>query len=301
MSTTPIKQTHNAPHPPARYPDIGEGIVVSPMSGRAKEGLNRKQPFHRLPDQHHRHQPLSIQWWNLFLIELTNWRWSWRLTLIAGGLMPLFILFLLGIFAGDSDPNTLAYMLTGNLVIGLLFGTLTRIVNRVEFLRFGGGLDFFATLPVQRFLFVLAMVASFAIFSLPSLVMTLVVGALWLDLPLHLHPLLLLVIPLCTLPLAGVGVMLGLLSRSWGEASSWSFVVSLLFSVLGPVMIPPDRLPDLLIWLGYFSPATYAASALRQVVIGPVTGWLLVDGCALAGMSSCLLWWVEQKMKWHEG
>ncbi|MCB0104751.1 MAG: ABC transporter permease [Caldilineaceae bacterium] len=242
-----------------------------------------------------------VQWWNLFLIELTNWRWSWRLTLIAGGLMPLFILFLLGIFAGDSAPDTLAYMLTGNLVIGLLFGTLTRIVNRVEFLRFGGGLDFFATLPVQRFLFVLAMVASFGIFSLPSLVMTLIVGALWLALPLHLHPLLLLVIPLCTMPLAGVGVILGLLGRSWGEASSWSFVVSLLLSVLGPVMIPPDRLPEILVWLGYLSPATYAASALRQVVIGPVSGWILVDLIALAGTSTGLLWWVEQKMSWREG
>ncbi len=243
----------------------------------------------------------TVQWWNLFLIELTNWRWSWRLTLIAGGLMPLFILFLLGIFAGDSDPATLAYMLTGNIVIGLLFGTLTRIVNRVEFLRFGGGLDFFATLPVQRFLFVLAMVASFSLFSLPSLVITLAVGSLWLELPLVLHPLLILVIPLCTIPLAGIGVILGLLSRSWGEASSWSFVVSLLFSILGPVMIPPDRLPALLIWLGYLSPATYAASALRQVVIGPVTSWLLVDILVLGGMSALLLWLVEQKMAWSEG
>jgi len=271
------------------------------MSGRTREGLNRQQPFHRLPDQQHRLPSHPVQWWNLFLIELTNWRWSWRLTLIAGGLMPLFILFLLGIFAGDSDPNTLAYMLTGNIVIGLLFGTLTRIVNRVEFLRFGGGLDFFATLPVQRFLFVLAMVASFGIFSLPSLVMTLIVGALWLNLPLHLHPLLILVIPLCTMPLAGVGVILGLLGRSWGEASSWSFVVSLLLSVLGPVMIPPDRLPAILLWLGYLSPATYAASALRQVVIGPVSGWILIDMVALGGISVGLLWWVEQKMSWREG
>ena len=221
--------------------------------------------------------------------------------LIAGALMPLFILLLLGIFADRNDQATLVYILTGNMVIGLLFSTMTRIVNRVEFLRFGGGLDFFATLPVQRFLFVLAMVASFAVFSLPSLVITLVVGTLWLALPLHLHPLLLIIVPLCTIPLATAGVILGLMSRSWGEASSWSFVVSMLFSVLGPVMIPPDRLPPLLIWLGYFSPATYAASALRQAVIGPVTVWIAVDLMALSGMSAILLWWVERKMAWREG
>lgn len=178
-------------------------------------------------------QALPAQLWDLFLIELTNWRWSWRLTLIAGSLMPLFLLVLLGVFANNQDHNALVYILTGNMVIGLLFGTMTRIINRVEFLRFGGGLDFFATLPVQRFVFVLAMVASFLVFSLPLLLITLVAGTLWLALPLHLDPLLLLVIPLCTIPLAGVGVFLGLIGRNWGEASSWGFVVSLLFSGSG--------------------------------------------------------------------
>lgn len=214
--------------------------------------------------------------------------------------MPLFLVVLLGVFANTQDRDALVYILTGNMVIGLLFGTMTRIIQRVEFLRFGGGLDFFATLPVQRFLFVFAMVASFLVFSLPSLVLTLTVGALWLQLPLALHPLLLLVIPLCTIPLAGVGVLLGLISRNWGEASSWGFVVSLLFSVLGPVMIPSDRLPAMLILLGHLSPATYAASALRQVVMGPVIGRIVVDLVVLVGMSVLLLWWVERKMSWRE-
>lgn len=256
-------------------------------------------PINPILERRQRQSP-AAQWWDLFLMELTNWRWSWRLTLIAGSLMPLFLVVLLGVFANTRDRGALVYILTGNMVIGLLFGTMTRIINRVEFLRFGGGLDFFATLPVQRFLFVFALVASFLVFSLPSLVITLTVGALWLALPLALHPLLLLVIPLCTIPLAGVGVFLGLISRHWGEASSWGFVVSILLSVLGPVMIPPDQLPTLLIRLGRLSPATYAASALRQVVIGPVTAQIFVDLAVLGGMSALLLWLVERKISWRE-
>lgn len=122
----------------------------------------------------------------------------------------------------------------------------------------------------------------------------------WLALPLALHPLLFVAIPLGAIPLACIGVFLGLLGRSWGEASSWGFVVSLLLSVLGPVMIPPVRLPEILIWLGYLNPATYAASALRQVVIGPISAYLLVDLAVLAGMSALLLWLVERKMSWRE-
>lgn len=267
-----------------------------------KPRSNKSRVHHELPPyMAQRHQSLVVQWWDLFLMELTNWRWSWRLTMIAGALMPLFFLLMLGIFAAGSDRNTLAYLLTGNMVIGLLFGTLTRIVNRVEFLRFGGGLDFFATLPIRRFLFVFAMISSFSLFSLPAMALTLILGALWLALPIHLHFLLMVVIPLCTVPLAAVGVMLGLGSRTWGEASSWSFVVSLLFSILGPVMIPPDRLPTALVGIGYLSPATYAASALRQVVIGPVTGRLALDMAALGGVAILLLWWIEQKMQWREG
>lgn len=245
-------------------------------------------------------QSLVAQWGDLFLMELTNWRWSWRLTIIAGALMPVFLIVLLGVFANTRDRSTLAYVLTGNMVIGTLFGTMTRILNRVEFLRFGGGLDFFATLPVQRALFVLAMVASFMVFSLPSLLIVLTMGSLWLALPLALHPLLFVAIPLGAIPLACIGVFLGLLGRSWGEASSWGFVVSILLSVLGPVMIPAERLPTLLIWLGYLNPATYAASALRQVVIGPLSAYLLVDLAVLAGMSALLLWLVERKMSWRE-
>jgi ABC-2 type transport system permease protein len=255
-------------------------------------------PINPAVEQHQRQSSIA-QWWDLFLIELTNWRWSWRSTIINGALAPLFLILLLGIFANNQERNNLAYILTGNMVVGLLFGTMTRITNRVEFLRFGGGLDFFATLPVQRFLFVFAMVAAFLVFSLPSLVVTLIIGTVWLRLPLTLHPLLLLVIPLCTIPLAGVGVFLGLIGRSWGEASSWGFVVSLLFSLLGPVMIPPHRLLATLIWLGRFSPATYAASAMRQVVIGPVTAQLFVDLVVLGGMSALLLWLVERKLSWR--
>ena len=103
-------------------------------------------------EQRTRQSPVA-QWWDLFLMELTNWRWSWRMTLITGSLAPLFLIILLGVFADHQARSDLAYMLTGNMVIGLLLGTMTRIINRVEFLRFGGGLDFFATLPVQRFLF----------------------------------------------------------------------------------------------------------------------------------------------------
>ena len=83
----------------------------------------------------------------------------------------------MGVFARDSGGEALIYVVTGNIVISLLFGTMGNVESRVSWLRFQGGLDYFATLPVRRYVFVLAMVAAFLLISLPSLIITTVLGA----------------------------------------------------------------------------------------------------------------------------
>ncbi|MBD0265049.1 MAG: hypothetical protein ICV78_20700 [Tolypothrix sp. Co-bin9] len=58
------------------------------------------------------------------------------------------------------------------------------------------------------------------------------------------------------------------------------------------MIIPGDRLPEFLLILGYLSPATYAASTLRQTLVAPITGKLMVDIIALLGfalLTFCLL------------
>ncbi len=51
--------------------------------------------------------------------------------------------------------------------------------------------------------------------------------------------------------------------------------------------------------LGRFSPATYASSALHQVLLGPVNSELLVDLTVLAGLSIVIFWIVERTMQWR--
>jgi len=70
-------------------------------------------------------------------------------------------------------------------------------------------------------------------------------------------PLLLLVIPLAAIPLAGVGALIGVSFRNPELANSVSLLVTLALVSLGPVVVPPDRLPPLLLTLGWLSPATY--------------------------------------------
>ena len=243
---------------------------------------------------------LAIQIWDLLLIELTNWRWSWRSSIIVGTLAPLLSVVALGVFARESGPRTLAYILTGNAVISLMFGNMDKLQSHFCFIRFQGTLDYFATLPVQRYALILAVILAFLLLSLPSLVATVALGALYLRVPLQISPLILLVVPLCAMPLAGIGALIGTAARTPQEAGSLSLLLTLVLAGLGPVVVPPERLPAVMVGLGKLSPATYAASAMRQALLGPVTGQLLADLALLLAIATIVLWLVGHKMDWRQ-
>ncbi len=55
-----------------------------------------------------------------------------------------------------------------------------------------------------------------------------------------------------------------------------------------------------MILLGYLSPATYAASALRQTLLGPLTGEIVIDLALLAAFGIVSLWVVGRRMDWRQ-
>ncbi len=168
--------------------------------------------------------------------------------------------------------------------------------------RFGlGRLDYFATLPIHRSALILATVFAFLALSLPPTLTTLAAGSLILRLPLVLSPWALVVVPLTSVSLSGLGALLGLVGRTPQEVDSLNLLTTLILFGFGPVVIPPDRLPALIVHLSALSPATYAASAIRQAVLG----WsdrlpLALDLAVLSALSIVLLWLVSQRMEWRE-
>jgi ABC-2 type transport system permease protein len=247
-----------------------------------------------------RHQPsILVQLVDLFLIEFTNWRWSWRGMVILGMIAPLTSILALGIFARDSGQEALAYVLSGNVVLALMFENQNKVQSHFTFMRFQGTLDYYATLPIRKHAVILAVVCSFLLLSVPSLTVTVFLGSLVLDVPLKLSPLILIVVPACVIPMAGIGALIGTSARTPQEAGSLSLLVMTVMLGLGPVVIPPERLPDVVLALGRFSPATYAASALRQALLGPVTGQIVRDLAALAGFGVVVFVLVGRKMDWR--
>ncbi|MFI5781196.1 ABC transporter permease [Nocardia sp. NPDC051570] len=242
---------------------------------------------------------LSVQLVDLFLIQLSNFRWSWRGMVVTGILTPVLIIGSLGAFA-RGDKLSAAYVLCGSIVLSLMFQNQNNVANNFAYMKQMGTLDYFATLPIRRSFVIVATVLSFFLLSIPALVVTTAVGVILLGVSVHPSPLAMLLVPLCVLPLAGIGALIGILARSTEEAGSASLLVTMLLLFCGPVMLPPDRLPDWVIGLSYLSPTSYASSAIRQVLVGPVTDKLWIDAGVLLLVSFLSLWLAGHRLPWRE-
>ncbi len=244
-------------------------------------------------------QSFPVQFWDLLLIQLTNWRWSWRSHLLLSTLAPLLSTLALGVFAADDGVTTRSYIVTGSVVMSLLFGIVGQISGHIAFIRHTGQLDFFATLPIARAAFILATVCAFFLISLPSALVTLALGAAFSGVTLVIQPLILLVLPLLSISLCGIGVLIGLLSRNINESGMITNLVTLLLT--GTALIPPALLPPGLQIVNLLSPAAYAAAALRHVTLAvPETIPLELSFAMLTGAGALFMWMAVRRVPWHQ-
>jgi len=218
---------------------------------------------------------------------------------ITGMLVPTANIVMLGLFNRDSGIDTLSYILVGNIVISLMFESMGKVSSNFAFMRWVGTFNYFATLPIQRYMLVIATLLAFALLALPALIFIIFFGAWFLAVPLHANPLVFLIIPLTMIPLSSLGAWLGTLAMTPDESNAMTLVVTFFLLCLGPVLLPPDRIPDILHWVGRLSPATYAASALRQTLIGPITPQLGWDIAMLTFFAISMTWLVSKRMEWR--
>ncbi|MBD1842713.1 ABC transporter permease [Cyanobacteria bacterium FACHB-63] len=240
--------------------------------------------------------PFLLQLFDLLCMELSNWRWSWQVMVLTATISPVLSIIALGSFASRNDLESLNAILVGSLVMSLMFGNLGNVSSRFAYMRFSGALDYYATLPIRRSLLIVAVVLAFFVLSFPALLLTVMFGTWFLHLNLMLHPLVLLVVPLCVLPLAGIGAVIGANAPSPEVGGSLTLLVTMLALFIGPVLLPTSRLPEIVQIAGYFSPATYAASALKQTLLEPLTQRIILDGIALAGFSLVTFWSMSRKL-----
>ncbi len=237
--------------------------------------------------------------WDLLLIQLANWRWSWPATLINGLLVPLTVLFFLKAATGDNGASN-EFLVSGNIIISLIFTTMYGTSARFSFMRTFGVLDYYATLPVSKILLVLAVNCGFLVLTLPSTLLTIVIAQLF-GLKFSLNIFFFLIVPLASFSLSAVGAFVGVAAPNFDTANTITAILQFVFMGCGPVLIPAERLPAFLNVIGYFLPSTYAADALRHSLSNTYDLTFGLDLGFLILFDLLAMLFVARRMEWRRG
>ena len=228
----------------------------------------------------------------LLRMQLARVRTSWRPYLIVSSAMPLGIAVLLRAIMGDAQVQRFGeQIVAGSAVLAIAMTAIVMLAQRMAALRETGGLDFYSSLPVKRWMLILAILVSFAIFSLPGTIIVAFFGALLFDLSLTALWAAVPVWALGSFALAGVGVAVGLAAPDEQLAGMYSNLAMMAVLFLG--IIPSGRLPG---WLGPVRavlPSTYAVDALKPGLAGVFTAGQVWDLLLLAVFGTLFFWAVR--------
>ncbi|KPI11906.1 ABC-2 type transporter [Actinobacteria bacterium OV450] len=175
-----------------------------------------------------------------------------------------------GVVDGGSEARA---VVAGSSVLVVAFVALNLLAQYFGQLRAGGGLDHYATLPVPPASVVLGAAAAYASFTLPGTLVTAVFGCVLFGLPMSGLWILAAVVPLAGAALAGLGAALGLLAPRQELATlagQLGMSAALLLGVL-----PPERMPDVIVWARDLLPSTYGVEAFART-FAPHPHWTAV-------------------------
>ena len=203
--------------------------------------------------------------------------------IVLSALLPIGMLFGLRLIGGGIGPEGVPFVITGSVVVSIVTMAVTSVANDLFWEKRRGAFIYYASLPIAKSAFILAIVTIRLVNTLPGVLVTLVAGKFLYNIDLVFSPWLLLIIPLSILSMVGVGAAVGLWISNQ-QAMNMISNLSIVFVMFGaPVMIPADLLPGPLQALGTILPPTYAANAFRSAVFGGGIGDFALDLVVLAG------------------
>jgi ABC-2 type transport system permease protein len=237
----------------------------------------------------------------LWLEQMLEVRTSWYLFVIFSMVMPVAIVFgFARIGNGLSDRTSQLFIISGSAILTCTSDGIMGVALRVGSLKKEGTLVYYASLPISKTAFILAVIFSRLPLTLPGLLTPLLVGPLLNGAQLEFSLWVLLLIPLTGLTLSVIGMAIGSLLDSLELISIITNVLIFILLSAAPIFMPVAALPLPLQILSYFLPPSYAAEALRQALGGAIGPAFYLDLFVLLLMAGISFFVVGRWLSWRQ-
>lgn len=236
---------------------------------------------------------------DMFFIRWANIRNEWYFHAILGSLMPVALMGFLRLSGAATDLASGLYVTAGNAIVALVMGPMQSLCNDLAWGRQRNDLEYYASLPVSKLQLTLAFASVSALFVVPPIIITILVGSLWFGFPVVWNPLLIPVILASALSLCGVGILAGVHARNGHQANMFNSLTMLVVMFLSPVLIPYENLPRLLQWTSRLLPTSYAADAFRGALAGQAGSEFWLNLGAVVAFAAFTLHWATRRLDWR--
>lgn len=206
----------------------------------------------------------------LFRIQFAIIRDSWAWVIVMATLFPLSTTLFMYFFMENPSDEMIIRIIAGNIIFGVIVMGMNAMGQEISWQKHQGHFTYYASLPISKFNFVIANLLRGLMSTLPSLIILLLIGQYGYGITFQLSWGLPIVVLLTLSSVVGIGVCIGFWSPSHQLTNMLTQALMMFVTFLSPVMMDISQLPLPLQWLSYVFPSTYAADALRTIMI---EGW----------------------------
>jgi ABC-2 type transport system permease protein len=236
----------------------------------------------------------------LWLEQMLEVRTTWYWFVVFGMFMPLSMVFgFARIGSGLTDRNSLIFIISGAAIFSVATEGIVTMAQRVGTMKKEGMLVYYASLPISKVAFIMAIMFSRLIVALPGMLMPILVGPLLYNVSLEPSLWILILLPLTALALSAIGMVLGSLVNSLELVAVITNVLIFVLLMGAPVFIPVESLPLPMQIIGYLLPPTYAADALRHALDGSTGAAFYLDLLALVLMTLLSFYALARWLRWR--
>ena len=162
--------------------------------------------------------------------------------------------------------------------------------------------DMIVSSPTSSRLYMAGMALAEIVYSLPGLVILIVLAVIYLQPSLIQALILFVVLMLMFFISVAIGFMLSTFSSDVVQSYAFSRLLSLLFATLPPVYYPITYVPAPFNYLAYLSPTTYAAEIMHSATgyLDLSFNWLIFDWIVLVVVCAIILFIGLKKNRWKD-